>query len=269
MRRLAVIICSLLLTLAAHAQDAAPLFTVLAGAVPDFTPLLISNCVFWLDASNVASIYKSGNSITNITTRPNGFSFVQATTDYSPRLTNSAISFDGANDFMRLDLTTYYASHTVVIVVKRTGTGTAASGYFPPLSYNNTPAVDSGAPFYFKTDTQFASYPYFYDFGQSGSLDNQAYDDDPRRRHIIIVPVNTVSLSWPLYVDGESFGPASATSWTPALNADIILGKQYKPSRICACDIYEVVFYARALSTQEIGLLNNYLARKWNVTLTP
>lgn len=49
MRFLAVIICSLLSTLAAHAQDAAPLYAVLAGA---WTPLDLSPVAWWRGESN-------------------------------------------------------------------------------------------------------------------------------------------------------------------------------------------------------------------------
>ena len=267
MKRKLISLCLLpILALGHWALDFDEDFAAADGAA--FSPLQIADCVFWLDASNLELIAKQGASITNIITRPNEYCFIQTATPYSPTVANGAISFDGVDDFMRLDLTNYYASHTVVVAVKRTGTGTG-DGYFPPVSYNDKVWVDAGAPFYFQTDTIFSSFPYYLNFGQSGALEAQNYNDNPRRRHVVVVPVNTETLSWPVYVDGQSFGPATAKSWSPSANSDIVIGKQFVPHRRCACEIYEIIFYGRALTATEIATINSYLAKKWNITLTP
>ena len=106
MRHLAVIICLLLISLAARAQDAAPLLAwVLAGEAASINPPPVSGYQVWFDASDAASITESSGVVTQWSDKSgHGYHLIQPTTGLAPtRISTNgytAIQFDGVDNYM-------------------------------------------------------------------------------------------------------------------------------------------------------------------------
>ncbi len=88
-------------------------------------------------------------------------------------------------------------------------------------------------------------------------------DDQPR---IIAVTVDSTK-GQSLFINGINVGTDSITNANPAVGTKFLqIG--YLPDNPLVGDIYEVIIYNRVLSDIELKAVENYLANKWNISLT-
>lgn len=279
MRR--VIIIAVMLAFAARAQDAASWWNALAAGGAAFNPLSISGCLAWFDASDSSTVVSSEGRVSEW--------HCKAQSDYAaPVSVNHPLYVaNGKNGLgvVRFASVGYYTSEG--LTVSRTFNATNYSVFAVAMMhytagdvvpYDRVVAVDRlpSEKDYISTDTfifcgftpteRGATPPVFFSYRYNSDVcvNSIAYD----RYYVAAVVRNGTAVT--TWLNGSTTLISNATSPLPLNSTRLLLG--------CSSDTYdselngdiaEVIIYEGNLTDENRIAVQNYLSRKWGITVTP
>ena len=245
-----------------------------SGGGVRFTPKKISGLALWLDASDLATITKDGSNYVSAWADKSGkgFNVTQATGSAQPLWSANTISFDGSSDFLLsatgLDIMKNKAGGTI-IAVGSIGSGTATEALFVHCTVNGL----VGSRFALGIGTSISN-----SVRVGGRrLDADAFDGTAAE--MITYGVTYIMTGINDYANAKAYlymnnvlkqtdDPFQTAGTTSNTTSDyIVLGSNVSATLLVKCILKEVLIYEKVLSTTELTRVNQYLSRKWGVTI--
>lgn len=258
-----------------RAAIAAFLVAALAAASPgmalaasSFTPKNVSGCVFWMDASNAASITSASGSVSQINDLCGSNNAVQATTADRP-----VTGVDSINGLNVLAFNSSFPQYlTAATSTMPSGTGPAFTTYqvVNPNVTGNATSISWGASSGSGTRMSFlqqsASGYQFSIFGSSlsdATLLNSA-------AHILshVYSGGDIGANYSQFFDGtQSTLTASGTPATPVIGASppLFIGTSTSVASSFSGDIAEILVFSGAQAASVRQEIEGYLACKWGL----
>ena len=245
-----------------------------SGGGVRFTPKKISGLALWLDASDLSTITKDGSDYVSAWADKSGkgFNVAQGTGSAQPLWASNTISFDGSSDFLLsatgLALMKNKASGTMIVVgsIENPANTTAQFVY---CSVTATAATRLG----------FTIGPTIGNSVRIGGrrIDTDSFDSTTAETitygntYIMTGISDYANAKAYLYLNNVlkqtdgSFQTAGNTSDTTSKN--ISIGADAAGTLFTKCILKEVLIYEKALTSTELTRVNQYLSRKWSVTI--
>lgn len=236
---------------------------------PLFTPTQIPNCRLWLDAADSSTITLSGSNVTQWNDKSgNSFNAVQTVTGKYPSYASTAVNGLSAIQTSSTGTTMYVPSltvtfpPTVIMVVKKTGTGGFNTGFVemgPNVNTSNgfyiTPINNS-----FFSARAGGGQQQFYDSVGTGTARFNAVGTT----YIYVCQVTPNTL----YVNGTSITVSTVINSgnpTGSLTAQLNIGSRDQSSLFADVQYCEILIYSGNLTLTQIQRVEGYLAWKWGV----
>ena len=246
-----------------------------SGGGARFTPKKISGLALWLDASDLSTITKDGSNYVSQWNDKSGkgFNVVQATGSAQPLWASNTIAFNGVVNGLvsatNLDVLKNKSGGTFIIVGKlSTGIGTGkplvivtinGSAVASRLSVTSGDSVASAVR---AGGRRLDANTFAGTVQEAVTLDTN---------YIFTGIADYANAKAYMYVNNvlestlDPFQTAGNTSDTAA-NA-ISIGSNNDLSVLTKCVINEVILYEKVLTSNELSRVNQYLSRKWSVTI--
>ena len=230
---------------------------------PVWTPLLISGCSLWLDASDSSSITLSSGAVSQWNDKSgNARHFSQSNSTYRPTVSSAAqngrdvVVFDGTNDHLTASSYTVSNTSTFFIVTKQ-------SSLKDVVLIGRSDAQRQGLRENYGSAGNYSAY-WGNDLTSSGTSSNFTV------AHMVTMRVNSSSgFEWwrdSVSVGTNATGPAESTfapTQIPAMS-----GVTY-PQHLLNGWVAEVIIYNSALSTADRQTVEAYLQAKWMPAIPP
>lgn len=236
-----------------------------------------TNLQIWLKGDTLASTLNTGDSVSSWTESSNGRTATQGTSAAQPTFNKeeNSVVFDGTNDFLSIPFSPFANSEEFTIfVVAKTDDNSGDQPIVSSIQGTTVGGDAAGYALFFDRTNEHAE-AYWHegstieqkDTSGSGNVDvkNDKYilgyimrdtDADSQSDEV------TVSLNGNIRNNQTITG----VGYVPATSATLNIGKE--GSSFFKGHIYEVLIYNSDLTTDDRELVEGYLSRKYNVTLS-
>ena len=225
-----------------------------------------STVSYWYDINNASAIKRDGYSAGGPTTRP--YYYANCISGLP------CLRFDGVNDVLNFDGTFLVGVDYTIFVVEQRRSQTAL--YF--LGRTSASATNTAVEFgYSGTSTlRFGqgSPANYYTVGTSPAI--AAYTvPSPKLHSFVNATIANGSASFAHYLNGSSTSSTLTAVGAPALGTltdytDAAFGSSNSAGQVYfSGDLGELIFYTRALKTEERTSVEAYLLKKWGITKLP
>ena len=223
------------------------IYTVTAA----FSPLDISNIVFWVDANDESSVTESVGGVSVWADQSsNNFDLLQGQSTRRPFYNTTAdphfILFDGTSDLMDLNNTTFRGQPNTYFMVARAVDNVGTQDIFDSRVTNANRFFDDGGLWKMAANTEVST-------GKSSNTNKS-----------ILTPIFNGSSSR-FYVNGGSsniFNPGTT------FMSGFLLATATVPANFANYEFYDVLFYSRLLTLTELNDLGEFFADKHSLTWT-